>query len=73
MSPAKQVEKLSNHANVIMVAGVLDPLSPLSLSKRYRDRAVELGKKVKLVELEGKEHEIFLDPAVLAELRKLLA
>jgi len=34
---------------------------------------VGLGKKVKLVELEGKEHEIFLDPAVLAELRKLLA
>lgn len=73
LSPVEHVEKLSDHANVIMVAGVLDPVSPLSLSKRYRDRAVGLGKKVKLVELEGKEHEIFLDPAVLAELRKLLA
>lgn len=72
LSPIEHVEKLSDHTNVIMVAGVLDPVCPLSLSQRYRDRAVELGKKVKLVELAGKEHEIFLDSAVLAELRKLL-
>ena len=32
----------------------------------------QLGKKVRLVQLEGKEHDIFLDPAVFAELATML-
>jgi len=34
--------------------------------------AAQLGKKVRLVQLEGKEHDIFLDPAVFAELATML-
>jgi hypothetical protein len=34
--------------------------------------AAPLGKKVQLVQLEGKEHDMFLDPAVFAELAPML-
>jgi len=52
----------------VLAADVAPPI----LSESYRDRAVKLGKQVRLVQLEGKEHEIFLEPAVLAELGRLI-
>ncbi len=72
LSPLSLLESVSNRVTVTLVVGTKDEVAPPSLSERYRDRAVQLGKQVHLVELDGKDHEIALDPAVLSELAPLL-
>jgi pimeloyl-ACP methyl ester carboxylesterase len=60
-----------SHRSIMMVGGQ-DKVAPHGLSERYQAVAAQLGKKVRLVQLEGKEHDIFLDPAVFAELATML-
>jgi pimeloyl-ACP methyl ester carboxylesterase len=72
LSAIDQVQGMSDRVEVTMVVGSQDKVAPPVLSESYRDRAVKLGKQVRLVQLEGKEHEIFLEPAVLAELGRLI-
>lgn len=72
LSAIDQVQGMSGRVEVTMVVGGQDKVAPPTLSESYRDRAVKLGKRVRLVTLPGKEHEIFLEPAVLAELAALL-
>ncbi len=72
LSAIDQVPGMSDRVEVTMVVGSQDKVAPPALSESYRDRAVKLGKRVRLVTLPGKEHDIFLEPAVLAELAKLL-
>ena len=55
-----------------MMVGGQDKVAPHGLSERYQAVAAQLGKKVRLVQLEGKEHDIFLDLAVFAELATML-
>jgi len=55
-----------------LMVGSQDQVTPPGLSERYQTVAATLGKKVRLVRLEGKGHEIFLDPAVFAELTPML-
>ncbi len=47
-------------------------MAPPALSEAYRAAAVRLGKQVRLVELSGQGHEIFLEAAVQDELKALL-
>jgi len=73
LSAIDQVPGMSDQVEVTMVVGSQDKVAPPALSESYRDKAVKLGKQVRLVQLAGKEHEIFLEPAVLAELGRLIA
>ncbi len=55
-----------------MIVGRDDQIAPASLSESYQVKAVQLGKRVRLVPLDGRDHEIFLDPAVFNELARVL-
>jgi len=55
-----------------MVVGTKGTVAPPSLSERYRDAAVKADKYVRLIQLDGKDHEIALDPAVLDALLPML-
>jgi pimeloyl-ACP methyl ester carboxylesterase len=68
LSPIEQITGMSDQANVTLIVGSQDQVTPPGLSERYQAVAATLGKKVRLVQLEGKGHEIFLEPAVFAEL-----
>jgi pimeloyl-ACP methyl ester carboxylesterase len=72
LSPLEQIRGMSDRVVVTLVVGTQDRVAPASLSKSYQSAAAKLGKQVRLVQLEGKEHEVFLDPAVFAELATLL-
>jgi poly(3-hydroxybutyrate) depolymerase len=72
LSPIDIVSGLSNDTEVVLVAGTADPIVPLASIEAYEERARRLGKRVRLMRLEGKQHEIFFDPVVLAELHRLL-
>jgi pimeloyl-ACP methyl ester carboxylesterase len=72
LSPIEQIKGMSDQANVTMMVGSQDKVTPPGLSESCQAVAAELGKKVRLVQLEGKGHEIFLDPAVFAELAPML-
>lgn len=72
LSPIDQVTGLSDSVPVTMIVGTNDDVAPPGLSEHYRDAATKLGKRVRLVELAGKNHEIFFDGAVFAELIPML-
>ena len=54
------------------MVGSQDEIAPLCFSEQYHTAARKLGKKLKLVRLKGEGHEIFLKPAVFAELEAWL-
>lgn len=72
LSPIEQLEGVSDRVEVLMVVGRQDEVAPPFLSESYQAAALEQGKRVRLIQLEGKGHEIFLDPEVLAELVTIL-
>ena len=72
LSAIDQVAGMADRVPVTMIVGSQDKVAPPALSESYRDKAVKLGKPVRLVTLAGKDHEIFLEPAVLAELGRLI-
>jgi pimeloyl-ACP methyl ester carboxylesterase len=72
LSAIDQVSGMADRVPVTMMVGSQDKVAPPALSESYRDKAVKLGKPVRLVTLAGKDHEIFLEPAVLTELGRLI-
>jgi dipeptidyl aminopeptidase/acylaminoacyl peptidase len=72
LSPIDQVKGVSDRVVVTMVVGTQDDVPPPSLSEQYRDAAVRAGKNVRLIELDRKDHEIALDPAVFDALLPML-
>jgi pimeloyl-ACP methyl ester carboxylesterase len=72
LSPVEQITGVSDRVHVTMMVGSQDTVTPPGLSERYQAVAAQLGKHVRLVQLEGKGHEIFLDPAVFAALAAML-
>ena len=72
LSPIEQITGMSDQVHVTMMIGSQDTVTPPGLSERCQAAAAELGKHVRLLQLEGKGHEIFLDPAVFVELAPLL-
>jgi alpha-beta hydrolase superfamily lysophospholipase len=72
LSPVEQITGMSDQAHVTMMVGSQDRVAPPSLSESYQAVAATLGKHVRLVQLEGKGHEIFLDPAVFTALATML-
>ena len=53
LSPVEQIKGMSDQANVTMMVGSQDKVAPPGLSERYQAVATQLGKKVRLVQLEG--------------------
>jgi pimeloyl-ACP methyl ester carboxylesterase len=72
LSPIDQLKGVSKQVKVVMIVGSQDKVAPPTISESYRALADKLGKQVKLIQLEGKEHDIFLEDAVFAELALLL-
>jgi pimeloyl-ACP methyl ester carboxylesterase len=72
LSPIERIKGMSAQAHVTMMVGSQDTVTPPGLSERCQAVATKLSKNVRLVQLEGKGHEIFLDPAVFVELTPLL-
>jgi pimeloyl-ACP methyl ester carboxylesterase len=72
LSPIEQVTGMSDQVEVTLMVGSDDEIAPPGFSERYAAVARKHGKKVRLVRLEGKGHEIFLSPAVFAELGPML-
>ena len=72
LSPIEQISGLSDQVDVTLIVGSQDEIAPPRFSEQYESAAREQGKNVKLVRLEGGGHEIFLDPAVFAQLGPML-
>lgn len=72
LSPIDLVRGMQADVPVIMVVGTQDSVAPPYITDRYQAAAVHAGKHVRLVRLEGKPHDIFLEPEVFAALARLL-
>ena len=72
LSPIDQIADVSDQIDITLVVGSQDEIAPPCFSEQYELAARENGKNVKLVRLEGVGHEIFLEPAVFAELEPML-
>lgn len=72
ISPIEQITGMSNQVEVTLMVGSQDEVTPPGFSEHYEAIAVKHGKKVRLVRLGDKGHNIFLDPAVFAEFELML-
>ena len=72
LSPKDLIGNLSPKVPVTMLVGTADDIAPPTLSEAYRDAAQNAGKSVKLIELPGKGHEIFEEPAVAEQVALLV-
>ena len=72
LSPIGQVSGMSDEVEVTLMVGTEDEIAPPSFNEQYELAARKHGKRVRLVRLENGGHEIFLKPAVFAELEPML-
>jgi pimeloyl-ACP methyl ester carboxylesterase len=72
LSTIDLIAEMSDRVEVTLMVGSQDEIAPHCFSEQYETAARKLDKKVKLVHLEGDGHEIFLKPAVFAELEPML-
>ena len=72
LSPIEQITGMSDQVEVTLMVGSEDEVAPPSFSEQYETAARKHGKRVRLVRIEGEDHEIFLKQAVFAELEPML-
>jgi pimeloyl-ACP methyl ester carboxylesterase len=72
ISPQDHVGTISDEAEVRMVVGAEDQLTPPVLTMNFAKALKARGIDVSVIELPGLGHEVFLDPQVLAQLRPLM-
>ncbi len=72
LSPIEQITGMSDQVEVTLMVDSQDEVALPGFSEHFEAVALKHGKKVRLVRLEGKGHEIFLNPAVFAELTPML-
>jgi pimeloyl-ACP methyl ester carboxylesterase len=72
LSPIEQVTGMSDQVEVTLMVGSQDEVAPPGFSEQYEAAARRHAKKVRLIQLEGEGHDIFLNPAVFAELGPML-
>lgn len=72
LSPINQVDDISDKSDITLVVGTQDKVTPPKFSKKFVSALLGKGRAVKYIELEGKSHNVFLDPKVLAELGALV-
>jgi pimeloyl-ACP methyl ester carboxylesterase len=73
LSPQDLASEVPKDDHVRMMVGAADAVAPPGLTRAYAAALSGRGVDVAVVELPGKEHEIFLEPAVQDELRVLVA
>ena len=72
LSPIEQITEMSNQVEAILMVGTEDEVAPPNFSEQYEIVARKHGKRVRLVRIEGEDHEIFLKQAVFVELGPML-
>jgi pimeloyl-ACP methyl ester carboxylesterase len=72
LSPHELATTVEPKAAIAIIVGERDDVAPPALSQDYRDRLRSRGVRVDYTELAGREHDIFLDGAVRAEVTRLL-
>lgn len=72
LSATQQVANISDQAKIVMIVGSEDEIAPPYLSESYRKKASELDKDIRLVHLEDKGHEIFLDAKIFDNLTEII-
>lgn len=72
LSPIDLVPRIASETRIAVIVGSDDDVTPRDLSIAYANLAGERGLDVELAILEGRDHEIFEDPAVLKAVRKLV-
>jgi pimeloyl-ACP methyl ester carboxylesterase len=72
VSPIDVVPGIANGVPVRMLVGTRDDVTPPSLSLAYEAAAKRLGNDVKLVQLDGVDHEALFDPAVFDTVAQLV-
>jgi pimeloyl-ACP methyl ester carboxylesterase len=72
ISPLDGVKDIDPKTKIRMIVGSNDPIALPEYTSAYADAARARHIDVQTVFLPGKEHEIFLEPAVIDELQKLI-
>jgi dienelactone hydrolase len=72
LSPHELANAVDPKATIAVIVGDRDDVAPPALSQDYRDRLRRHGVRVDYTEIAGREHDIFLDDAVRAEVTRLL-
>jgi dienelactone hydrolase len=73
LSPLDGVKDIDPKTKIRMIVGSKDPLALPAYTIAYADATRARHLDVQTIILPDKEHEIFLEPAILQELRKLIA
>ena len=73
LSPLDEAKAVAPTVKVRMMVGAADEVAPPRFTQAYAAALSKRGVDVRVVQLPGKDHEIFLEPAVQDELRTLLA
>ena len=69
LSPIETAGRIRPGVPLTVIVGTKDDVAPPRLSRAFVEAARRKGVAVRYIELPGKDHEILLDPAVLAALR----
>ncbi len=72
LSPIDQVKGISENVAITLMVGTKDKVAPPRFSEEYVTAVKKRGKNAKLVELDGRPHNTFLDRMVLAEVRAII-
>lgn len=72
LSPITLVDGLSPAADIVMMVGSEDGITPPVFSESYVAAAAEAGKEIELVRAAGKPHDMLLDDIVYAKLSEML-
>lgn len=72
LSSIEHVKGISDQIDIVMIAGNEDEVAPPYLSENYREKALKSDKSIRLVRLENKGHEVFLNPKVFTELASMI-
>ncbi len=72
LSPIEQVDNISAKVVITLMVGTQDKVTPPNFSEEFVVAMSNLGKNAKLIKLEGRPHNTFLNQAVLAEVSALI-
>ncbi len=72
LSPIEQIKHISDKVFITLMVGTQDKVTPPRFSEKFVSALSNQGKNAKLVLLENKPHNAFLNPRVLAEVGMLI-
>lgn len=72
LSPIEQIQHISDEVFITLMVGTQDKATPTRFSEKFVSALSSQGKSAKLVLLENKPHNVFLNPRVLAEVSMLI-